>query len=272
MERDFKGVWIPKEIWLNKDLNCTEKLLLVEIDSLAKNGECFASNEHFAKFLRIGIRQVQNGLVKLKELGFISTFVIFKEGTKQVEKRIITPHAKKFMGSCIEVREVHEVNYTTPHEKKCMDNNTSITNTINNTISKTYKTTTGVMEKEFEQLWKIYPRKLGKKKAFDSYKKVRKIKKVPYETIESGLYRYIDYLKTQGTEEQYIQHGSTWFGQEKWQDEYLETHFQKKPQLSRFTEMCLNEMDNPDEFLNLIGVGESHEQRRNRKIINVCEG
>jgi hypothetical protein len=26
--RDFKGVWIPKEIWLNKDLSITEKIYL----------------------------------------------------------------------------------------------------------------------------------------------------------------------------------------------------------------------------------------------------
>ena len=45
-------------------------------------------------------------------------------------------------------------------------------------------------------LWKLYPRKIGKKKAFDSYKKARKLKKIPYETIENGLYRYISILRT----------------------------------------------------------------------------
>jgi hypothetical protein len=34
--RDFKGVWIPKEIWINTDLSIIEKVLLVEIDSLDK--------------------------------------------------------------------------------------------------------------------------------------------------------------------------------------------------------------------------------------------
>lgn len=232
MERDFKGVWIPKEIWLNEDLNWTEKLLLVEIDSLAKNGECFASNEHFAKFLKLGIRQVQNALATLKDYGFISTFVIYKEGTKQVEKRIITPHAKKFMGSCSGLHEAHAINVTTPHEKKCMDNNTSITNTINNTISKTNMTTTGQMEREFESLWKAYPRKIGKKKAFDSFKKARKVKKVPYEVIESGLYRYLTYIKQQELDEQYIQHASTWFNQEKWQDDFICTGINRKPKNS----------------------------------------
>jgi hypothetical protein len=34
MERDFKGVWIPKEIWLDERLNALEKIILTEIDSL----------------------------------------------------------------------------------------------------------------------------------------------------------------------------------------------------------------------------------------------
>ena len=34
MERAFKGIWIPAEIWLSKELKIMEKLFLVEIDSL----------------------------------------------------------------------------------------------------------------------------------------------------------------------------------------------------------------------------------------------
>ena len=32
--RDFKGVWIPKDIWLNENLTMLEKVILIEIDSL----------------------------------------------------------------------------------------------------------------------------------------------------------------------------------------------------------------------------------------------
>jgi hypothetical protein len=33
-ERDFKGIRIPKEVYLDKRLNANEKILLAEIDSL----------------------------------------------------------------------------------------------------------------------------------------------------------------------------------------------------------------------------------------------
>ena len=42
--RDFKGIWIPKDIYLSKELNWTDKLLLIEIDSLDNENHCMASN------------------------------------------------------------------------------------------------------------------------------------------------------------------------------------------------------------------------------------
>ena len=155
-----------------------------------------------------------------------------------------------------------------------MDNNTVINNTINNTsnIKKINKknSSSADLESEFELLWKKYPRKIGKAKAFQSYSKARKSKKYTFETIEIGLNKYLEYLEMNGTDEQYIQHGSTWFNQENFLSEYETTNFQKKPQLSRFNQMMVNQMENPDDFLNLIGVNEVDE-RRNRKILNVGE-
>jgi hypothetical protein len=255
MERDFKGVWIPKEIWLNEDLNWTEKLLLVEIDSLSKNGECFASNEHFAKFLGVRIRQVQNSLTTLKEKGYISTFVVYKEGTLEVEKRIITPHAENYMTPhakdcmtpCKEVHDPPATDCTTPHAINCMYNNTiSFTNTITNTKSKNNRSNSpkkivqDSIESEFDQFWKLYPRKTKKQTARESFIKARKKNKVPYEIIEEGLYKYVRQLEHQETEVQFITHASTWLNQARWEDEYISIT-PKKKKISNF-------MDLLDEF------------------------
>ena len=69
--RDFKGVWIPKEIYLLEGLSWTEKILLVEIDSLDNSGGCYASNEYFAKFLGKSSNQISVSIAKLKKLGLI---------------------------------------------------------------------------------------------------------------------------------------------------------------------------------------------------------
>lgn len=70
--RDFKGVWIPKEIWLNTDLSIIEKVLLVEIDSLDNSDRgCFASNEYLAKFVQLSEGRVANIISDLKKRKYI---------------------------------------------------------------------------------------------------------------------------------------------------------------------------------------------------------
>ena len=53
-ERGFKGVWIPREIWLSKELTLREKVMIVEIDSLeTEDNGCYASNSYFSEFFNI---------------------------------------------------------------------------------------------------------------------------------------------------------------------------------------------------------------------------
>lgn len=87
--RDFKGVWIPKEVYLDKRLTALDKIILIEIDSLDNGDEkgCFASNEYLAEFCQCSISKVTKSISKLKELGYI---------------RVIgTDGRKRFLRSCI---------------------------------------------------------------------------------------------------------------------------------------------------------------------------
>lgn len=72
MNRDFKGVWIPKEVYLDTRLTALEKIILVEIDSL-DNGEdgCFASNDYLAEFCQCTNVKVSTSISKLVELGYL---------------------------------------------------------------------------------------------------------------------------------------------------------------------------------------------------------
>jgi len=69
--RDFKGVWIPKEIWLNKDLTLLEMVIFVEIDSLDNEDNCVAGNEYFADFCGCSESKVSKAIKKLQELNMI---------------------------------------------------------------------------------------------------------------------------------------------------------------------------------------------------------
>lgn len=71
INRDFKGVWIPKDIWLSKDLTMLEKVMLVEISSLDNEEHCTAGNKYFAEFCNCSESAVSKAINKLQELGFI---------------------------------------------------------------------------------------------------------------------------------------------------------------------------------------------------------
>lgn len=71
----------------------------------------------------------------------------------------------------------------------------------------------------FEALWAEYPKKNGKKTAFESYQRAIAAG-VTDETIADGIRRYKDYIAAKRTSEQYILAGSTYFYQWRWQDIY----------------------------------------------------
>ncbi|MCI9293031.1 MAG: hypothetical protein HFF01_02635 [Erysipelotrichaceae bacterium] len=75
---------------------------------------------------------------------------------------------------------------------------------------------------EFEKLWELYPNKKSKSKAMRSYISARKRKKDPvtYEQVKTGIEAYNKYIQAKGLDMQYIKHGSTWFHQECWNDDY----------------------------------------------------
>lgn len=72
---------------------------------------------------------------------------------------------------------------------------------------------------DFEELWKLYPRKQGKRNAFEAYKKARK-DGIPDEEIRSGIESYSEYIRISGIEPQFVKMGGTFFNQRAWNDDW----------------------------------------------------
>lgn len=127
-ERDFKGVWIPKEIWLAEDIGWSAKMLLVEIDSLAVNNECFATNEYLAQFFGLSKDRISKLIRELRDKDYIEIELVYKAGTKQIDKRLISTrgYRRKCLGG------IGENNDTPPGENN-EDINTRKINTRINT-------------------------------------------------------------------------------------------------------------------------------------------
>lgn len=136
INRDFKGIWIPKDIWLSEDLTLQEKLFLVEIDSLDNEEGCYATNDYFANFFGISKTRVSLVIKSLVDKGYIESTLVYKEGTKEILKRVLKVC---YRGYLTKVKEGIQGNLNTPIQQKLKDNNTLINNTTNNTINKNKK-------------------------------------------------------------------------------------------------------------------------------------
>ena len=77
-----------------------------------------------------------------------------------------------------------------------------------------------VLKNEFDKLWNIYPKKVGKGVAFTEYKKYRTSKTdyCTFEEVLCSLERYLKYIEQNAWYSP--KGGSTWFSGQCWQDEY----------------------------------------------------
>lgn len=215
-QRQFKGIWIPKEIWLNKDLTFQEKIILVEIDSY-DDGQvgCFATNKHFVNNFGINSSRISQIIQSLQRKNYIT--INYDFNGNEIIRRYLhinrPPYPEKegmlktnigMLKNEIGVCQFDKGGYV----NFLKDNNI---NNINNTNNNIYIV-------EFEETWKAYPNKKGKENAMKDYIKARK-DGVDYETIVNGLKKYLMYCKK---EKKWYKpkNGSTWFHQRSWNDEY----------------------------------------------------
>ena len=110
--------------------------------------------------------------------------------------------------------DCQEIGNGLSENRKPIPFNNHIENTVNkNTVDNT------VIHDEFERLWGLYPNKKGKKNAEQKYLVARK-EGVTYEEVERGIEAYKRYLRARGTSPKYIKHGSTFFSERAWQDDW----------------------------------------------------
>lgn len=224
MERAFKGIWIPKEVWLDTNLTWVEKILIVEIDSLDKENGCFASNAYFADFFNLSKNRISKIISSLASKEYITTRTVYRPNTKIVEKRVIkvtkdyrqklqTPIGKK--DDTLLAKTPHPIGGNantllaeTPHPigGNDKDNNTN-NNTVNNKDNKTlsskdekipYKEiidylnhATGRNYRNVEAHRKVIKARWNEGNKFEAFKKVIDIKTADWLTNET----YSQYLQ-----------------------------------------------------------------------------
>ena len=122
MERDFKGVWIPREIWLDNRLNALDKVILTEIDSLDQTERgCYASNKHIAEFCQCSETKVSTAISKLIKLGYLY-IKSFDGRQRELKSRLSNFERQDFKIEKADLQKLKESN--------------TENNIVNNTVSK----------------------------------------------------------------------------------------------------------------------------------------
>lgn len=199
-----------------RNLNLSLKAvgLLSKILSLPPNWDY--TIEGLAAICKDGVTAVKSALKELKDEGYLVVTKLMPDKTKSGR-----------------IEYIYDI-YEQPQEKQALEKQgienlqIEIQGVENPLQLNTNKSSKEVLSKEelktdykeeFENLWSLYPNKKGKTNALNDYIKARKAG-VTFDAVLAGVYNYIEYINMEKTPERYIKHGSTWFHQHCWEDDY----------------------------------------------------
>lgn len=205
-ERDFKGIWIPKTIWLDKRLNALEKIILLEIDSLDKGEGCYASNEYLAEFCQCSVSKIKEAISKLKQYNYVYL--------KSFDGRL------RFLGSRLSEKGYQPENIPQTDKKCTADSQNLATINIDNNIDiNKEKKEISKEKKEFEDFWAMYPKQRAgsKAKALVAYLKVLKEKRA---TEEHLLAKVKEYANSREVREGFAKGCAAWLNDDRFNSDY----------------------------------------------------
>ncbi|WPC08777.1 helix-turn-helix domain-containing protein [Globicatella sp. PHS-GS-PNBC-21-1553] len=227
---EHKGYYaiLPANVRYDTNLSSTAKLLYAEITALSNlNGYCWATNSYFAKLYNVTSVTISRIITQLSDRGYIRTEIIYKENSKEIDKRVIyiaepinnidNTYNQKVSEPINENVKGYQQKCSTPINKNDKENTNNINIKKNNNIYRSNEQKS--LRNDFEKLWKLYPNKKGKEAAFKAYCKAIE-SGTSNKEIQNGIIAYQKEIAFKNTNPKYIKHGSTWFNNQCWNDEY----------------------------------------------------
>ena len=223
VEKNRNYTTIHNEFLKRKDISWKAKGIMTYLLSLPD--DWVVNLDEIKRNATDGESSFRSGWKELVNSGYVSRQPVRDEKTKKIDywETVIKESVSESKSHNVENHNVgihqlgnHKVDNRELLSTKELSTNKPITN-----IQKEHQPSKDGQStsERFEVLWKEYPRKEGKKKAFASYKRALK-NGVTDEEIMEGLEKYNQYIKKEKTDRKYIAHGSTWFNENRWQDEY----------------------------------------------------
>ena len=182
-----------------------------------ETGQCFPSINHLASVCEMSRRSVEGHLTILEQLGLIKRFNQYRDrggktsNSYSLDLMGTSEHNSSTDTDTQNLRMVCEKS-AHGHTQNLRMNNLGINNLGKET---NISSSDDEVDYYFDQLWSLYPRKVGKGQARKAFKAASK-KKDFYELLP----KLMDYVQTlEGKDKQYIPHLATWLNGERWEDE-----------------------------------------------------
>ena len=167
----------------------TTKLILFILSNYADERQsCYPSEKHIAKLAGVSDRTVRRSL---RYLDFGLLRIQHQSGTSNryflsTDAHVLTPVV------------THDLPVRTP------------------VSTNTKEDTKDIYTEDFEDFWKIYPRRVNKFQTFVKWKKT--IKDIPPKKLLVFTVRFAEKMQRENTENKYIAHPSTWLNQKRYLD------------------------------------------------------
>tara|TARA_R100001463_G_scaffold14733_1_gene38649 strand:+ start:5086 stop:5766 length:681 start_codon:yes stop_codon:yes gene_type:complete len=203
----FKGVWIPKAVFMIDDLTLHQKIIVSMVLNLSSDKPCIATNHYIGEILGIHPTRVSVHLNNLKKMKYLNIHIDRDKVTKQITKRLITP---------------------TPALRNRLE---GLSETVNTPISETTKgilkkdnkednkhisesSETVIKDKEIEdfvKFWNTIPpiRRINKTRTKKNW--IKATQKESVSTIQEAMELFV-----QRVEPQFIKTSYAWLSEERW--------------------------------------------------------
>ena len=181
-----------------------------------ETGQCFPSINHLANVCEMSRRSVEGHLTILEQLGLIKRFNQYRDRGKTSNSYSLdlmgtSEHNSSTDTDTQNLRMVCEKS-AHGHTQNLRMNNLGINNLGKET---NISSSNDEGDYYFDQLWSLYPRKVGKGQARKAFKTASK--KIDFYDLLPKLMDYVNTLE--GKDKQFMPHLATWLNGERWTDE-----------------------------------------------------
>ena len=202
-----------------------------------KRGERVISYSKLAVELSLSERNVRTAIKHLKETGEVtvrayrkfSVITVNNYDEYQAGDRLLTDNRQASDRQVTLNRQASDNNETKINKDKQSNKDKQYISSpdksdgvrVSFSETKKNKPPQSQLEKDFEECWKIYPKKEGKAEAKRAYIRFAGNDPDLKAKVISGIRNYLEEIRITGKNYQFIQKGSTYFRNEHWNDEYI---------------------------------------------------